>query len=85
MLLAGGCGYTNGKPMMDKTEYMSAAYWLENEIYENRHFSRKVKREQVCSFAGWLVKKIIRHFEKKYLTKQAYCDIILYVKLETAY
>lgn len=33
MLLAGGCGDTNGKPQIDKTEHLSAAYRFGREIY----------------------------------------------------
>lgn len=32
MLLAGGCGNTNGKPQIDKTEHLSAAYQFGKEI-----------------------------------------------------
>ncbi len=35
MLLAGGCGDTNGKPQIDKTEHLSAAYKFGKEIYGN--------------------------------------------------
>lgn len=34
MLLAGGCGDTNGKPQIDKTEHLSAAYRFGTEIYK---------------------------------------------------
>ncbi len=33
MLLAGGCGDTNGKPQIDKTEHLTAAYRFGKEIY----------------------------------------------------
>ncbi len=33
MLLAGGCGDTNGKPQIDKTGYLSAAYLFGKGIY----------------------------------------------------
>lgn len=33
MLLAGGCGDTNGKPQIDKTGHLSAAYRFGREIY----------------------------------------------------
>ncbi len=33
MLLAGGCGDTNGKPQIDKTGHLSAAYRFGKEIY----------------------------------------------------
>ena len=34
MLLAGGCGDTNGKPQIDKTEHLTAAYQFGKRIYE---------------------------------------------------
>ena len=34
MLLAGGCGDTNGKPQIDKTEHLTAAYQFGRKIYE---------------------------------------------------
>ena len=34
MLLAGGCGDTNGKPQIDKTDYPEQAYKFGNEIYK---------------------------------------------------
>ena len=34
MLLAGGCGDTNGKPQIDKTEHLTAAYQFGKNIYE---------------------------------------------------
>ena len=34
MLLAGGCGDTNGKPQIDKTEHLAAAYKFGKEIYK---------------------------------------------------
>lgn len=34
MLLAGGCGDTNGKPRIDKTGHLSAAYQFGKKIYE---------------------------------------------------
>ena len=34
MLLAGGCGDTNGKPQIDKTEHLAAAYQFGKKIYE---------------------------------------------------
>ena len=34
MLLAGGCGDTNGKPQIDKTEHLTAAYQFGKKIYE---------------------------------------------------
>ena len=33
MLLAGGCGDTNGKPQIDKTEHLTAAYKFGKNIY----------------------------------------------------
>ena len=33
MLLAGGCGDTNGKPQIDKTEHLTAAYRFGKNIY----------------------------------------------------
>ena len=33
VLLAGGCGDTNGKPQIDKTEYLTAAYRFGKNIY----------------------------------------------------
>ncbi len=33
LLLAGGCGDTNGKPQIDKTEHLTAAYRFGKEIY----------------------------------------------------
>ena len=33
MLLAGGCGDTNGKPQIDKTEHLAAAYQFGKNIY----------------------------------------------------
>ena len=33
MLLAGGCGDTNGKPQIDKTEHLTAAYQFGKKIY----------------------------------------------------
>ena len=33
MLLAGGCGDTNGKPQIDKTEYLKKAYEFGKHIY----------------------------------------------------
>lgn len=35
MLLAGGCGDTNGKPQIDKTDYLSEAYNFGKTIYLN--------------------------------------------------
>lgn len=34
MLLAGGCGDTNGKPQINKTEHLFAAYQFGKEIYK---------------------------------------------------
>ena len=34
MLLAGGCGDTNGKPQINKTEHLTAAYQFGKKIYE---------------------------------------------------
>ncbi|HJC32031.1 MAG TPA: flavodoxin family protein [Candidatus Anaerobutyricum faecale] len=34
MLLAGGCGDTNGKPQIDKTDYLEKAYKFGKTIYE---------------------------------------------------
>ena len=34
MLLAGGCGDTNGKPQIDKTSHMAEAYEFGKRIYE---------------------------------------------------
>ena len=34
MLLAGGCGDTNGKPQIDKTMHLNHAYKFGNEIYK---------------------------------------------------
>ena len=34
MLLAGGCGDTNGKPQIDKTGHLAAAYRFGKEIYK---------------------------------------------------
>ena len=34
MLLAGGCGDTNGKPQIDKTDHLREAYEFGNKIYE---------------------------------------------------
>lgn len=34
VLLAGGCGDTNGKPQIEKTEYLNRAYKFGREIYE---------------------------------------------------
>ncbi len=33
MLLAGGCGGTNGPPLIDKTEYLERAYLFSRELY----------------------------------------------------
>lgn len=33
MLLAGGCGDTNGKPQIDKTDYLKKAYGFGKAIY----------------------------------------------------
>ena len=33
MVLAGGCGDTNGKPQIDKTAYLQAAYEFGKNIY----------------------------------------------------
>ena len=33
MLLAGGCGDTNGKPRIDKTDYLEKAYQFGKNIY----------------------------------------------------
>ena len=33
MMLAGGCGDTNGKPQIDKTEHLNAAYQFGKNIY----------------------------------------------------
>lgn len=33
MLLAGGCGDTNGKPQIDKTDYLEKAYMFGKKIY----------------------------------------------------
>lgn len=35
MLLAGGCGDTNGKPQIDKTSYLKEAYEFGKTIYKN--------------------------------------------------
>lgn len=35
MLLAGGCGDTNGRPQIDKTNHLKAAYELGKNIYKN--------------------------------------------------
>ncbi len=35
VLLAGGCGDTNGKPQIDKTEHLREAYKFGKEIYES--------------------------------------------------
>lgn len=35
MLLAGDCGDTNGKPQIDKTEHLTAAYQFGKEIYKD--------------------------------------------------
>ncbi len=34
MLLAGGCGDTNGKPQIDKTDYLEKAYQFGKNIYQ---------------------------------------------------
>lgn len=34
MLLVGGCGDTNGKPQIDKTEHLSVAYQFGKDIYK---------------------------------------------------
>lgn len=34
MLLAGGCGDTNGRPLIEKTEYLSRAYEFGKSVYE---------------------------------------------------
>lgn len=34
MLLAGGCGDTNGKPQIDKTNYLKEAYEFGKKVYE---------------------------------------------------
>lgn len=34
MLLAGGCGDTNGKPQTDKAEHLTDAYQFGKEIYK---------------------------------------------------
>ncbi len=34
MLLAGGCGDTNGKPQIDKTNHLGEAYEFGKRIYE---------------------------------------------------
>lgn len=34
MLLAGGCGDTNGKPQIEKTPYLQQAYEFGNQIYQ---------------------------------------------------
>ena len=34
MLLAGGCGDTNGKPQIDKTNHLAEAYEFGKRIYE---------------------------------------------------
>ncbi len=34
MLLAGGCGDTNGKPQIDKTEHLAAAFQFGKDIYK---------------------------------------------------
>ncbi|MCM1299156.1 MAG: flavodoxin family protein [Firmicutes bacterium] len=36
MLLAGGCGDTNGKPQIDKTHHLSEAYLFGKEIYTEK-------------------------------------------------
>ena len=33
MLLAGGCGDTNGKPQIDKTDYLQKAYMFGKRLY----------------------------------------------------
>ena len=35
MLLAGGCGDTNGKPQIEKTDALQRAYQFGKTIYEN--------------------------------------------------
>ena len=35
MLLAGGCGDTNGKPQIDQTEHLKKAYEFGKTIYSN--------------------------------------------------
>lgn len=35
MLLAGGCGDTNGKPQIDKTNHLQTAYTFGKQIYQN--------------------------------------------------
>lgn len=35
MLLAGGCGDTNGEPQIDKTDYLKKAFLFGKTIYEN--------------------------------------------------
>ena len=34
MLLAGGCGSTNGKPQIDKTNHLKEAYAFGKNIYK---------------------------------------------------
>ncbi len=34
MLLAGGCGYINGKPQIDKTNHLKEAYAFGKNIYK---------------------------------------------------
>ena len=34
MLLAGGCGDTNGRPLIEKTDYLSRAYEFGKSVYE---------------------------------------------------
>ncbi len=34
VLLAGGCGDTNGKPQIERTEHLNRAYKFGREIYE---------------------------------------------------
>lgn len=38
MILAGGCGDTNGKPQIDKTSYLEAAYEFGKNIYEDEPY-----------------------------------------------
>lgn len=35
VMLAGGCGDTNGQPQIDKTEHLQKAYEFGNHIYKD--------------------------------------------------
>ncbi len=37
MLLAGGCGDTNGMPQIDKTDYLDKAYYFGKTIYSEQN------------------------------------------------